>query len=138
MTYRIARNARYHHAVARRTPPIHALHSGPYASLGAPWIQRVRRHHHASTNHRIAVGDDRATIRAHIRAEHWIDESLAEGGPACWLVVGFYDDEAVRTPVGWRLDSVRLTVSHQTGVEAAIIALRAGQQLVPEGRSPLT
>ena len=38
---------------------------------------------------------------------------VAAGGPNCWLVVGFYDDVAVRTPEGWRLSSVKLTVTHQ-------------------------
>lgn len=69
--------------------------------------------HHAITNHRITIDGDRATIRAHIRAEHWAPPEIAAGGPSCWLVVGFYDDVAVRTPEGWRLSEVALTVTHQ-------------------------
>ncbi len=69
--------------------------------------------HHAITNHLIAIDGDRATIRAHIRAEHWAPPEVAGGGPNCWLVVGFYDDVAVRTPEGWRLSSVKLTMTHQ-------------------------
>ncbi|HZQ84846.1 MAG TPA: nuclear transport factor 2 family protein [Acidimicrobiales bacterium] len=69
--------------------------------------------HHAITNHRIAVDGDRATIRAHVRAEHWGSPVVAATGANCWLVVGFYDNVAVRTPEGWRLSSVKLTVTHQ-------------------------
>jgi hypothetical protein len=79
--------------------------------------------HHSITNHRIAIDGDYASIRAHIRAEHWIDEALAGDGPTCWLVVGFYDDEAVRTPDGWRLSSVRLTVTYQSGGEVLQIGM---------------
>ena len=72
-----------------------------------------RATHHAITNHRILIDGDRATIRAHVRAEHWVPAGLAGGGPDCWLVVGFYDNVAVRTPEGWRLSSIKLTVTHQ-------------------------
>lgn len=99
-----------------------------FSSLGAPvvtvsreaWCERTKRAfagwtatHHAITNHRIAVEGDRATIHAHVRVEHWVSPELAAGGPSCWLVVGFYDDVAVRTPDGWRLRSISLTVTHQ-------------------------
>jgi hypothetical protein len=95
------------------------------------WCDRTRRlfagwtaTHHAITNHRITVDGDRATIRAHIRAEHWVPDELAAGGPNCWLVVGYYDDVAVRTPEGWRLSHVKLTVTHQENeqVFAAVVA----------------
>jgi hypothetical protein len=62
---------------------------------------------HGITNHRIAIDGDRATIRAHVRAEHWAPSEVAAGAPNCWLVVGFYDDVAVRTPEHWRLSSVK-------------------------------
>ncbi len=80
--------------------------------------------HHAITNHQIAIDEDRATIRAHIRVEHWAPPEVAAGGPNCWLVVGFYDDVAVRTPEGWRLSSVKLTVTHQEN-EALLAASMA-------------
>ena len=86
--------------------------------------------HHAITNHRIAVDGDRATIRAHIHAEHWIDPAEAGDGPQCWVAVGFYDDEAVRTPDGWRLSAVRLTMTHSTGGEVVPIAIEVGQRIL--------
>ena len=86
--------------------------------------------HHAITNHRIAIDGDHAVVRAHIHAEHWIDPARAGGGPTCWVAVGFYDDEAVRTAEGWRLCSVRLTMTHSSGIEVAPIARAIGQELL--------
>ena len=111
-----------------------------FRSLGTPamtvsrdvWCQRMKQvsagwtaTHHAITNHRIAIEGDRATIHAHVRAEHWAPPEVAAGGPGCWLVVGFYDDVAVRTREGWRLSSVKLTVTHQENA-----ALRAASMAV--------
>ena len=105
-----------------------------FSSLGAPamtfnrddWCRRTKQTfgawtatHHAITNHRIAVDGDRATIRAHVRAEHWVPPEVAAVGPSCWLVVGFYDNVAVRTPEGWRLCSIKLTATHQENEELA-------------------
>ncbi|MDX6740631.1 nuclear transport factor 2 family protein [Actinocorallia sp. A-T 12471] len=69
--------------------------------------------HHTITGHVIEVDGDRATIHAHVRAEHWVAKEVAGDGPDRWLVVGFYDNEAVRTPDGWRLSRVKLTAVHQ-------------------------
>ncbi|HWO63973.1 MAG TPA: nuclear transport factor 2 family protein [Umezawaea sp.] len=69
--------------------------------------------HHAITGHIVTVDGDSATIHAHVRAEHWLPDEVAAGGPNRWLVVGFYDNEAVRTADGWRLSRVKLTASHQ-------------------------
>ncbi|GHH34911.1 nuclear transport factor 2 family protein [Lentzea cavernae] len=66
--------------------------------------------HHAITGHVVRISGDTATIHAHVRAEHWLPDEAAAG---CWLVVGFYDNEAVRTPHGWRLTRVKLTAIHQ-------------------------
>ncbi len=99
-----------------------------FSSLGAPvtttsrdaWCQQSKQAfagwaatHHAITNHLIAIDGDRATIRAHIHLEHWAPPEVAADGPNCWAVVGFYDNIAVRTPEGWRLSSVTLTMTHQ-------------------------
>ena len=69
--------------------------------------------HHTITGHVVEVDGDRATIHAHVRAEHWVPDEVAAGGPNRWLMVGFYDNEAVRTADGWRLSRVRLTATHQ-------------------------
>ena len=49
---------------------------------------------------------------------------IAAGRPSCWLVVGFYDDVAVRIPDGWRLSSVKLTLTYQEN-EALLAATMA-------------
>jgi 3-phenylpropionate/cinnamic acid dioxygenase small subunit len=113
-----------------------------FSSLGVPvttlsrdaWCQGSKQlisswaaTHHAITNHRIAIDGDRASIRTHIRAEHWAPPEVAADGPNCWLVVGFYDNVAVRTPEGWRLRSIKLTLTHQENealLAASISALK--------------
>ncbi len=69
--------------------------------------------HHSITNHRVSIDGDNATIRAHVHAQHWLPPEVAPHGRNRWLVVGFYDNEAVRTPDGWRLTRVRLTMTYE-------------------------
>jgi 3-phenylpropionate/cinnamic acid dioxygenase small subunit len=69
--------------------------------------------HHSITNHQVSIDGDVAVIRAHIHAQHWLAPDVAVPQRNRWLVVGFYDDEAVRTPDGWRLSKVRLTPMYQ-------------------------
>jgi hypothetical protein len=82
--------------------------------------------HHAITGHVIEIDGDSATIHAHVRAEHWIPDELAGDGPRHWLVVGFYDNEAVRTADGWRLNRVKLTSTYQENPQLSSVALAAG------------
>jgi hypothetical protein len=82
--------------------------------------------HHAATAPQIVVAGDRASIHAKIRAEHWLPAELAGDGPNRWLVVGFYDDEAVRTADGWRLTKVKLTVTYSEHDELRALAVGAG------------
>ena len=82
--------------------------------------------HHVITGHVIEIDGDRATIHAHVRAEHWISDEVAASGPHRWLVVGFYDNEAVRTAGGWRLDRVRLTASYQENAHLSGVAAMGG------------
>jgi hypothetical protein len=83
--------------------------------------------HHAVTGHRVTIDGDRATIHAHVRAEHWLPRELVGEGPNCWLVVGFYDDEAVRTHDGWRLTKVKLTAVHQENAHLLNVAQAAAK-----------
>jgi hypothetical protein len=78
--------------------------------------------HHAITNHRVRVDGDVASIRAHIQAQHWLPPEAAPQHRNRWLVVGFYDDEAVRNPDGWRLRKVRLTMTYEERPDASMDA----------------
>lgn len=106
-------------------PPMTTPLAGYLEILRASFAPFVATHH-AITGHVVDVQGDRATIHAHVRAEHWLPAELAGDGPDRWLVVGFYDNEAVRTPDGWRLTSVKLTVAHQENPQLAAAAMPAG------------
>ncbi|MDP9793278.1 hypothetical protein J2S43_001790 [Catenuloplanes nepalensis] len=82
--------------------------------------------HHAITGHVIEIDGDRATIHAHVRAEHWLPAGR-------WLVAGFYDNEAIRTAGGWRLSRVRLTATYQENPHLSRAAVQAPQ---PAGGMP--
>jgi len=83
--------------------------------------------HHTITGHVVTIDGGTATIHAHVRAEHWVPAEQAGDGPNRWLVVGFYDNEAVRTPDGWRLSRVKLTAAHQENPQLSSVALAAAQ-----------
>ena len=85
----------------------------------APWAAT----HHVISGHVVDLDGDRATIHAHVRAEHWLPPHLAGDGPGRWLVAGFYDDEAVRTADGWRLSRVKLTATYQENAQLAGVAM---------------
>lgn len=69
--------------------------------------------HHVITGHVITIDGDHATAHAHVRAEHWVPDQVAGDGPNRWLVVGRYDNEAVRTEHGWRFSKIKLTAGYQ-------------------------
>jgi hypothetical protein len=51
------------------------------SALGAPAdVRRLDSDAPCDTNHRIAIDGDRATVRAHVRAEHWARPEVAAGG----------------------------------------------------------
>jgi SnoaL-like protein len=82
--------------------------------------------HHAITGHVVTIEGDGATIHAHVRAEHWLPAELAGDGPDRWLVVGFFDVDAIRTPDGWRINRFKHTVTHQDNPQLASVARAAG------------
>ncbi|NJP68517.1 nuclear transport factor 2 family protein [Streptomyces spiramenti] len=84
--------------------------------------------HHVITGHVVRIDGDRATVSAHVRAEHWFPSEVTGDGPNCWLVVGFYDNEAVRTSEGWRLSRVKLTATYQENAHLLSAVLPAGSK----------
>ncbi len=67
---------------------------------------------HFMGSHRYAIDGDTAVITAHMRAEHWL--TSGEGGDK-YTMFGTYTDECVRTPEGWKMQSVTLRLIRQEG-----------------------
>jgi hypothetical protein len=88
--------------------PVMTVPLGDYVEVLRAAFAPFKATHHAITGHVVDVDGDTAKIHAHVRAEHWLTDVTSP-----WLVVGFYDNEAVRTPDGWRLNRVKLTAIHQ-------------------------
>ena len=77
---------------------------------------------HFITNHRITLdyhgNKDRARVVAHMRAEHWLDDSPEHPqreGTQRYTMFGYYDDKLVRTPAGWKIAEMQLNVTRTEG-----------------------
>jgi hypothetical protein len=97
------------------------------AMLAPPFAGFVATHH-AVTNHQVTVDGDLGHLRAHVKAEHWVDPALVDGGPNCWLLVGFYDHDVVRTADGWRINRAQLTKTYEENAHLLRVALKAGRE----------
>lgn len=67
---------------------------------------------HFMGSHRYDINGDKATITAHMRAEHWLTNDL--GGDK-YTMFGTYTDECIRTEEGWKVWSVTLRMMRQEG-----------------------
>ena len=67
---------------------------------------------HFIATHRYVIDADRATVTAHMRAEHWV--STREGSDR-YTMYGTYIDDCVRTPEGWRITAVKLALLREEG-----------------------
>ena len=72
----------------------------------------LERSQHLMGSHRYKIDGDRATITAHMRAEHWLD--TGKGGDR-YTMFGTYTDDAIRTPDGWKLIRVKLALLREEG-----------------------
>jgi len=72
---------------------------------------------HIVATHQVVVDDDTATSRCYLHAQHVRRD--AQGGPH-YVVAGRYEDELVRTDVGWRIKHRVLTVMWTEGNVGAV------------------
>jgi hypothetical protein len=101
----------------------------PAGSMPADaWVHAVRSVNgnfdatqHISTNHVVTFhGDDHATCRSYMHAQHYFrPETMAgfgrEGAVNTCTLGGYYTNDLVRHPDRWRIERCRLTVTWQTG-----------------------
>lgn len=85
------------------------------AGLVAAWEQGLgglQATHHLIANHVVELDGDEATCAAAVHATHVRPNRL--GGPV-WTLGGRYDFRFRRTPDGWRITAMKLTVAWATG-----------------------
>lgn len=67
---------------------------------------------HTMTNPQVSINGDAAQLRMYMQAEHFLDFD----DPTAWFTIGgYYTDDVVRTPQGWRCRGVTLTVFWRRG-----------------------
>jgi hypothetical protein len=93
-------------------PVVHAKADDWVAST-APRMSALKATQHMITNHVITFqDDDHASCVAYVRARH---HNPNPTGDSDQTVYGFYDNLFVRTPSGWRISRVKLTIRWMTG-----------------------
>ncbi len=70
---------------------------------------------HVSTNHVHTINGDKATCVSYMVAEHIL---VGEPGEDYVTLGGYYTNDLVRTPLGWKITKCRLTVTWRRGNEA--------------------
>jgi SnoaL-like domain len=97
------------------------------------WVDGVRvlftgldASQHSMTNPTVTVDGDTATCVMYMQAEHFLH---SDRGDASFAIGGYYTDELVRSPAGWRLSAVALTVLWRRGNEGVMAqATERGRQ----------
>ncbi|MBI2764409.1 MAG: nuclear transport factor 2 family protein [Chloroflexi bacterium] len=81
---------------------------------------------HLSANHVHDIRGDEATCTSYMRAEHFV---LNNEGENYYTMGGYYTNELVRTPEGWKLRGVTLTVTWNRGNRHVLrLALQRGRE----------
>ncbi len=82
---------------------------------------------HVSSNHVHDVRGDEATCVSYMKAEHFVPDVQGEDR---WTIGGYYTNELVRTPEGWKIRKLTLTVTWSRGnPEIVRVALRRGREI---------
>lgn len=67
---------------------------------------------HIVANHQVSITGDRATCRCYLHAQHV--RHAVDGSPN-FIVAGRYEDQLVRTMVGWRIERRELHITWTEG-----------------------
>ena len=99
-------------SVYQPEPPPRAAPADLVVKNAAVLFAGLERSQHLMGSHRYKIDGDRATITAHMRAEHWLD--TGKGGDR-YTMFGTYTDDAIRTTDGWKLIRVKLALLREEG-----------------------
>ena len=86
---------------------------------------------HLSANHVHDIRGDEATCTSYMRAEHFV---LNNEGENYYTMGGYYVDELVRTPDGWKIRAVTLNVTWNRGNRHVLrLATKRGRERTGQG-----
>lgn len=91
------------------------------SDLIAGWrenLGRLESTHHLIANVVIEIDGDAAAVAANVTATHVLENP---GGGPLWTLGGRYDIEARRTPGGWCISGLALTVRWTSGNQAIML-----------------
>jgi hypothetical protein len=78
----------------------------------APLFEGLDATQHTMTNPRVLIEGERATCVMYMQAVHFLAN---QDGDAEFTLGGYYTDELLKTPSGWKLCGVKLTVLWSRG-----------------------
>ena len=105
--------------------PVRRLRADDWFAGVQPLFHGLDATQHSMTNPRVAIDGDRATCVMYMQAAHFLRN---DEGDAEFTIGGYYTDRLVRTPAGWRLCAVKLTVLWSRGNKHIMeLALRRGE-----------
>jgi hypothetical protein len=93
--------------------PVVRLNADDWVKATAPRMESFKATQHMMTNLVITfTDDDHATCVAYVRARHHLPNPT---GGSDQTVYGYYTNQFVRTPAGWRITTLKLTTRWMTG-----------------------
>ncbi len=99
-------------------PPV-IMSADAWVASVRPLFMGLAATQHTMSNPIVEVDPDRAVCTMYMQAAHALDH----GNDDAWFTIGgYYRDTLVRTPGGWRIDGVTLTVLWRRGDESIMVA----------------
>lgn len=93
--------------------------SEPQLVTADDWVAQVRSGlsgyrgtQHIMSNHRVSIAGDEAKTKVYFQATHYLPN---DQGDSHWSIGGYYDHTLVRTPQGWKIRKLKLTVIWSEG-----------------------
>ena len=110
-----------------------SVHMKPGRMNADAWVESARvlfagfdATQHLSANHVHDIRGDEATCTSYMRAEHFV---INNEGENYYTMGGYYVNQLVRTPDGWKLSGVNLNVTWNRGNRNVLnIAQRRGRE----------
>jgi hypothetical protein len=104
--------------------PARRMRADDWVAGVRPLFDNLDATQHSMSNPRVAVDGERATCVMYVQAAHFLAN---REGDAEFTLGGYYTDQLVKTPAGWRLCAVKLTVLWSRGNKHVMAMARGAE-----------